>query len=80
MTLTRERIASIAKGGAVTIREIPELAQMVLSLSADRTPFAWFALSDDGGAIRYWTRDEAEAKSWSNYTGVPIKPLYAAGE
>lgn len=44
----------------------------------DTAPAAWAIYSDDGTAIRLWSRDKAKAQDAANKFGLPLVPLYTA--
>lgn len=46
--------------------------------AAQQSPAAWAIYSDDGTAIRLWSRDKATAQDAANKFGLPLVPLYTA--
>lgn len=44
----------------------------------DTAPAAWAILSDDGTAIRLWSKDKATAQEAADKHGRPLVPLYTA--
>lgn len=44
----------------------------------DTAPAAWAILSDDGTAIRLWSKDKATAQEAADKYGRPLVPLYTA--
>ena len=44
----------------------------------DTAPAAWAILSDDGTAIRLWSKDKATAQESADKLGLPLVPLYTA--
>ena len=47
-------------------------------VQADTAPAAWAIYSDDGTAIRLWSRDKATAQEAADKIGLPLVALYAA--
>lgn len=47
-------------------------------VQADTAPAAWAIYSDDGTAIRLWSKDKATAQEAADKFGLPLVPLYAA--
>lgn len=47
-------------------------------VQADTAPAAWAIYSDDGTAIRLWSRDKATAQEAADKFGLPLVPLYTA--
>lgn len=45
---------------------------------ADTAPAAWAIYSDDGTAIRLWSKDKATAQDAADKFGLPLVPLYTA--
>ncbi|MFW9596176.1 MAG: hypothetical protein ACMV1D_11870 [Macromonas sp.] len=44
----------------------------------DTAPAAWAICSDDGTAIRLWSKDKATAQDAADKFGLPLVPLYTA--
>lgn len=44
----------------------------------DTAAVAWAIFSDDGTAIRLWSKDKATAQEAADKLGLPLVPLYAA--
>ena len=64
------RIYAIGSGGVR--QSIQPLVQ------ADTAPAAWAIFSDDGTAIRLWSKDKATAQEAADKHGRPLVPLYTA--
>lgn len=47
-------------------------------IQADTSPAAWAIYSDDGTAIRLWSKDKATAQEAADKHGRPLVPLYTA--
>lgn len=47
-------------------------------IQADTSPAAWAIYSDDGTAIRLWSKDKATAQKAADKFGRPLVPLYTA--
>lgn len=47
-------------------------------IQADTSPAAWAIYSDDGTAIRLWSKDKATAQDAADKFGLPLVPLYTA--
>ena len=47
-------------------------------IQADTAPAAWAIYSDDGTAIRLWSKDKATAQDTADKFGLPLVPLYTA--
>ena len=47
-------------------------------IQADTAPAAWAIYSDDGTAIRLWSKDKATAQEAADKFGRPLVPLYTA--
>lgn len=47
-------------------------------IQADTAPAAWAICSDDGTAIRLWSKDKATAQKAADKFGRPLVPLYTA--
>lgn len=47
-------------------------------VQADTAPAAWAVYSDDGTAIRLWSRDKKSAQEAADKLGLPLVALYAA--
>ena len=47
-------------------------------IQADTAPAAWAIYSDDGTAIRLWSKDKATAQDAADKFGLPLVPLYTA--
>lgn len=48
------------------------------AVQADTSPAAWAIYSDDGTAIRLWSKDKATAQDAADKFGLPLVPLYTA--
>lgn len=48
------------------------------AVQADTSPAAWAIYSDDGTAIRLWSKDKATAQKAADKFGRPLVPLYTA--